>query len=289
MEQYLQHTIVMIDVCLNPDGYDRFTSWVNNNRGQLPNADPIQREHHEAWPDGRTNYYWFDLNRDWLPAQHPETQGRLTLFRKWMPNLVLDFHEMGTQSTFFFQPGVPRRKHPLIPASNVELTNRIAAFHVAALDQASAVLTEETFDDFYPGKGSTYADLHGGVGILFEQASSRRLVQDSPNGPLSFAFTVRNQVLTSISSLKALNELRQPLLETQRKFYEDAMTLNDAQPRSYVFSAPQDPTRLAAFAQLLERHGIIAHPLRGDLAANGISFRRDDSLVVPAVQPERQF
>jgi len=290
MEQFLQRTIVIIDICLNPDGFDRFSNWVNHNRGQLVTADPVDREHHEVWPGGRTNYYWFDLNRDWLPAQHPETHGRLALFRKWMPNLVLDFHEMGTHSTFFFQPGVPRRKHPLIPASNVELTGRIGALHAADLDKLAALyFTEETFDDFYPGKGSTYADLHGGVGILFEQGSSRGVAQESTNGELSFEFTVRNQVVTSISSLKAVDELREVLLNTQRQFYEDAMTLNDSQPRAYLFSAPQDPMRIVAFAQLLERHGIVAYPPKDDIAASGLNFRRSESLVVPAVQPERLF
>ena len=26
------------------------------------------REYNEIWPGARTNHYWFDLNRDWLPC-----------------------------------------------------------------------------------------------------------------------------------------------------------------------------------------------------------------------------
>ena len=104
-----------------------------------------------------------------------------------------DHHEMGSNSTFFFQPGIPSRTHPLTPARNQELTSDIAEFHAKALDKiGSLYYTEESFDDFYYGKGSTFPDINGGVGILFEQASSRGHAQESMNGVLTFPFTIRN-------------------------------------------------------------------------------------------------
>ncbi len=169
----LENTVILLDPCLNPDGFERFAHWANNFRGNIANPDPQHREHRESSPTGRTNYYWFDLNRDWLPTQHPESQGRLAVYHQWLPNVVLDYHEMGGDSTYFFQPGVPTRMHPLTPASNLELTRRFAQYHANALDRlGSLYFTEERFDDYYMGKGSTYPDLHGAIGILFEQASA---------------------------------------------------------------------------------------------------------------------
>src|SRR5699024_11180468 len=141
------------------------------------------------------HYDWFDLNRDWLPVVHPVSQNRLRQLQRWRPHVVTDHHEMGHNSTYFFQPGIPERANPLISQANQELTGAIAEFHGRALDAAGEPFyTRESFDDFYIGKGSTYPDVTGGIGILFEQGSSRGVVQDSVYGPRRFSETVANQV-----------------------------------------------------------------------------------------------
>ena len=118
----LEDVVLILNPVLNPDGLDRFAAWTNDNRGMTPSADPEDREHREISPNGRTNYYWFDLNRDWLAHQHPESQGRLALFHEWKPNVQLDFHEQGSNSSFFFMPGKPERTYPLTPKINQVLT-----------------------------------------------------------------------------------------------------------------------------------------------------------------------
>ena len=92
-------------------------------------SDPQTREHIESWPSSRTNHYLFDLNRDWLLLQHPESRARIAQFHHWKPNILTDFHEMGPNSTYFFQPGIPTRKHPITPEENVTLTKAIANYH----------------------------------------------------------------------------------------------------------------------------------------------------------------
>jgi hypothetical protein len=145
-------------------------------------ADPNSRELNETWPGGRYNHYWFDLNRDWLYTQHPESKGRIVKYHEWKPNILTDHHEMGSGSSFFFQPGIPARTHPITPKKNIELTEKIGKFHASALDKiGSLYFTKEGYDDFYYGKGSTFPDAQGCIGILFEQASSRGHLQDTPN------------------------------------------------------------------------------------------------------------
>lgn len=202
IEQVLQDTIILLDPSYNPDGLARFAQWANQHKSQNLVSDTQHREHVQPMPRGRVNHYWFDLNRDWLLLQHPESRARIANFQKWKPNVLTDFHEMGTDSTFFFQPGIPSRKNPNTPDENVKLTQTLAEGHAAALDeQGRLYFTEEAFDDFYVGKGSTYPDVQGAIGILFEQASSRGHAQDSINGVLEFPFTIQNQFTTSLTSM----------------------------------------------------------------------------------------
>jgi hypothetical protein len=217
VEALLRESVILIEAQRNPDGGDRAAQWFNSNRSlTAPSADPADREHKELWPGGRFNHYLFDPNRDWLPLVHPEAQARAALFHQWRPNLLTDHHEMGTNSTFFFQPGVESRNNPNSPAKVFELNHKVAAYHQRALD-AKGILyySQQGFDDFYPGKGSTYPDLHGTIGILFEQASARGHAQESDNGVLTFAYAIRNQVLSSFSSLEAAQALRVDLLGLQ--------------------------------------------------------------------------
>lgn len=287
IEDLLQHAIILLDPSINPDGLNRFASWVNSHKSKTPDSNPQSLEHTEAWPRGRTNHYWFDLNRDWLPLQHPESQGRLVKFHQWKPNVLTDHHEMGRNRTFFFQPGVPARNHPLTPDGTFELTKAIAAYHAQALDKiGSLYYSEEGYDDFYFGKGSTYPDINGGIGILFEQASARGHVQESDNGLLTFPFAIRNHFTTTLSTLEAARNLRQELLEHQRNFYESAhQQANSDQVKAFLFQE-EDQVRVFEFLQLLRRHQIEVFHLGKNSSISLKNYLTDYSYVVPLSQPQ---
>jgi hypothetical protein len=233
-------------------------------------------------------YYWFDLNRDWLPVQHPESQGRIRMFHEWRPNVLTDHHEMGSNSTFFFMPGEPSRVNPLTPVINQQLTERIGRYHAAALDKiGSLYYTKEGFDDFYVGKGSTYPDLQGCVGILFEQASSRGHLQDTENGPLSFAFTIRNQLTTALSTQRAAVGLREDLLRYQRSYFRDQREAGRKDTNmGYVLSDDGDPARLSQFADMLSQHQIAVNQISGTFSKNGHSYEAGHALFVKLDQPQ---
>ncbi|HCN77012.1 MAG TPA: zinc carboxypeptidase [Verrucomicrobiales bacterium] len=287
---FLKKAVVLLEPCLNPDGFERFADWTNSHRGRHPSARRADREHQEGWPSGRSNYYWFDLNRDWLPAVHPESQGRLRLFHDWQPNIVTDYHEMGNVNrSYFFQPGIAKMVHPLTPKQNQALTEKMAQEHAKALDAiGSLYYTGESYDDYYIGKGSTYPDVNGSVGVLFEQASSRGYHQDTEHGRLDFPFTIRNQITTSLSTLRSAHALRAEFLAYQQGFYRDALKEAAAsKTQAFIFSAPGDSARLEAFQTLLARHQIQSHRPAQDVKAGDRTFAAADSLVVPARQ--RQF
>ncbi|AOE49171.1 M14 family metallopeptidase [Kangiella sediminilitoris] len=281
IQQLLENTIIMIDPMLNPDGLDRFANWVNRYKGKQLNSDPASIEHNEAWPSGRTNHYWFDLNRDWLLLQHPESQARIEHFYQWRPHIVGDFHEMGTNSTYFFQPGVPSRQNPLTSEENFELTAEISEFHAKALDKlGSAYYSKESFDDFYYGKGSTFPDINGGVGILFEQASSRGHLQDSVNGPLSFPFAIRNQVATSFSTLEASLRLKDKLQQYQKDFFVQQADKADNDSQKGVIFTSTDKGRLQEFLRILKGHHIEVNSVKSTIEIDGVEYPSGMSYVV---------
>ena len=288
-EDLLKNTIILFDPSLNPDGLQRFAYWANTNKSKNINPDPNDREYFEVWPRGRTNHYWFDMNRDWLPVQLPESQARIVSFHKWLPNILTDHHEMGSNSTFFFQPGIPSRTHPLTPQLNQDLTKQIANYHARAFDKiGSQYYSEESFDDFYYGKGSTFPDINGGIGILFEQGSSRGHAQETSNGILTFPFTIRNQYTAAMSTLEAAKNMRVKILKYQQDFYRKARN-ESSKAKAIIFGDHKDAAKSYHLAEVLSRHQITLHELKSDITANGKQFKKGYSYVVPMNQKNQRL
>ena len=283
--EILNNTVILYDPCLNPDGLQRFANWVNSNKNLIPNPDNNDREFSEVWPGGRTNHYWFDLNRDWLPVQLPESKARIKTFTDWLPNIVTDHHEMGTNSTFFFQPGIPSRVNPLIPNFNQELTENIAKYHSEYLDKiGSLYYSKEDYDDFYFGKGSTYPDINGSIGILFEQGSSRGHIQQSQNGILTFPFTIKNQLTTIISTLNAAKSLRTQLLSYMNEFYIEALDeVNNSKINGIGFGNNYDKTSSFQLAKILKSHKIDVHETNNENYKYYIPLKQKKSRLIKAM------
>jgi hypothetical protein len=288
IDQLLNDNIVLLDPSANPDGLSRFAQWANMHKSKNLVSDPNHREHQQAWPSGRTNHYWFDLNRDWLLLTHPSSRARINQFHQWRPHVLTDFHEMGTNSTYFFQPGISSRKNPWTPLKNVELTAALGDFHAAALDKTKQLyFTQESFDDFYYGKGSTYPDAHGSIGILFEQASSRGHLQDSVHGVLKFSDTIQNQVTTSLSTFAGALANKKAILDYQVSFAEQTKDLvKDDDLAGYILNEKFDQARFLKMLEILSAHQIQYFPLSKDVKVDGKTFDTTNSMFVPLDQPQ---
>ena len=286
--ELLENTIILLDPSFNPDGLQRFSQWANSNKNQSLTADPNDREYNQYWPRGRTNHYWFDLNRDMLPNQLVETNAKVKTFTEWLPNILTDHHEMGTNSSFFFQPGVPERKNPLISDLNQALTREIGTYHEKALNSiGSLYYSEEDYDDFFFGKASTYPDANGSIGILFEQGSSRGHIQESVNGILTFPFTIRNQLTAAFSTLEAAKNMRVKLLNYMKDFYDDQIELNPKSSDNIVFGKLKDESTVYHLADLLNSHKIKFNRISEDVVLNGKKYTKDNSFIIPMNQPKR--
>ncbi len=290
IREYLDKTIIFIDPVINPDGRDRFTNWVNNFRSEQKIADKYDIEHNEGWPRGRTNHYWFDLNRDLLLAVQPESIARLKWYHEWYPNVVTDFHEMGTNSTYFFEPkNISASLNPVTPDENYSVLTMLFAKQFAAdLDKiGSQYFYGERYDATYPGYGSTYMDLQGSLALLFEQASSRGHIQETTTGKITFPFTIRNQFVSGFATIEAAIKYKDVLYKYQNKFFKNAKDQGaKSKLNAYVFGDNYDPNRTKAFVDLLLKHKIGVYPLQNDLKTDKYTFKKGKAYVVPAKQKE---
>lgn len=275
--EYLEKSVIFLDPTINPDGRDRHTQWVNMYQGNPLVADPQDAEHNEYWPRGRTNHYWFDLNRDWLLGVHPESRGKLKWYHDWYPNIVGDFHEMGTQSSYFFEPMKDNASlNPIMPKENyIDLNNLFGKYFSKSLDSiGSFYFTKEVFDGTYPGYGSSYPDLQGALALLFEQASSRGHKQTTKYGEITFPFTIRNQYVSGITTIKAAVENKALLRKYQQDFFKSGLeNASKSRIRGYSFKDDHDANRVKAFIDKLLLHHIDV-------------YKSGDGFVVPTGQPQ---
>ena len=288
VNELLSNTIIVIEPSINPDGMDRFVNWVTTHRGTEPNADSNHIEHHQGWPDGRTNHFWFDLNRDWLLLSQKESKNRLAYFHQYQPHVVGDFHEMNTGS-YFFQPGIPSRTHPITPLATTELTELLGGYHAKALDKDNRLYySKESFDDFYYGKGSTYPDINGSVGVLFEQATSRGMLKEGTNRLLTFEFGIKNHLTTSLSTVKGAWENREKFKKYKRQFYIQAEEeANNEDFKGYLIHEADDEYRLTTFLQKLALHQIKVYPLTKNFEHKNKDYAKGTSYFIPLAQ--RQY
>jgi hypothetical protein len=288
INKMLNETLIIIDPTINPDGYDRFVTDVNSHRGMIDNTDANDSSHNEQSPNGRTNHYWFDLNRDWLLLTQSESQSRIKQFHQWQPHVLDDHHEMGSSRTFFFQPGVPERTNPLIPQHNIELTNKLGEFHAQTLsEKGMSFYTKESYDDFYPGKGSTYPDLHGSVGILFEQASAKGGKIKTKEGERNLFQGIDNQFRTALSTLKGSYALKAELLKYKQDFHKNAIV--DAKKQNfkgYILDFKNEIIKAHKMVDYLSIHNINVTMLSKSHVIDKHGFQPDTSLYIPLNQPQ---
>ncbi|RDC56535.1 hypothetical protein DU508_13200 [Pedobacter chinensis] len=286
-QKWLAESVIFIDPSLNPDGRDRAANWLNAYHSFPPVGDPADKEHQEGWPGGRTNHYFTDLNRDWLNLVQVESRNRLTFFHKWYPNVQIDFHEQGTNATYYFEPTPKSHESPIIPQFLYDYQVILAKYHAKALDDiGSFYFTKENYDNLSPIYGSTYPKFFGSVAATFEQARSLGIVQESTNGPLTFAFTIRNHLATSFSTIKGAIAEKAGLFKVQKDFFKYALEQGQKNPaKGFVFGDKNDVNLTQKFLGLLLQHHVEVYEVADNLNQDGKTFEKGKSYIVPSAQP----
>ncbi|MBL8795077.1 MAG: peptidase M14, partial [Planctomycetia bacterium] len=256
--ELLEKLVVVIDPVQNPDGRDRFVNYHRDRRGVTDQDHPLAVERLEQWPSGRLNHYLFDMNRDWYLHTQKETAARVAAFLRWKPQIFVDAHEMGADSSFFFDPSSePHNPHVLARQKDWQM--KIGRHHAELFDRNGfAYTTREMFDGFGPQYGSTWPILHGSVAFLWEQAGVRgRVITREDQSKLYYHDGVRHHYISGLATLEAAARSRQQLLLDFHKNAADSITLGETGPmRAFYLLEGKRPARAADLARLLQRNGI---------------------------------
>ena len=295
--ELLDDMVIIIDPVMNPDGRARFAKNLEQYRGTAPNYDDQSLIHTGDWPYGRTNHYFFDLNRDWVYLTQPETQGRVDLINKWRPQILVDAHEMGAQDTFMTGPA----REPINKNVDYDL---IKWGNVFAKDQGNEFdkrnwrfYTGEWHEDLYPGY-SFYVAFRGTLGILYEQS---RMAEDGvrrPEGTIqSYKESVHHQFVSTMINLDTLKNNSKSMYEDYwdgRKY--NVSSNSKYSNRSYVVLATANNGRLNALAEKLIAQDIEIYKndkpinVSNVLQQNGITVSEytipSGSMIIPNNQPE---
>ena len=293
----LEDMVVIIDPMMNPDGRDRFAKSLEQYRGTAPNYDDQSLIHTGDWPYGRTNHYYFDLNRDFFYLTQPETQGRVKLINQWRPQILVDGHEMGAQDTFMTGP--PREPiNKNIDEDLIKWGNIFAQDQAQTFDKKNwRFYTGEWHEDLYPGY-SFYAQFRGSLGILYEQS---RMAEDGvrrPEGTIqSYKESVHHQFISTLANLKTLKKNSKGMYRD----YWDGRKYNISKNskyanQTYVILPTKNHGRLNALVEKLEAQDIELFSNQKSIIAKSVTTQSgkkisnyvipENSLIIPNQQPE---
>ncbi|GAA4375293.1 M14 family metallopeptidase [Hymenobacter koreensis] len=245
-QQWLEHVVLLIDPCVNPDGRERYVQWYGQKAGTPTNVSPLSWEHREPWPGGRFNHYLFDLNRDWAWQTQQESRQRVQLYNQWLPQVHADFHEMGIDDPYYFSPAA-KPYHEDITDWQRKFQGTIGEYNRKVFDQNNWLyFTRETFDLFYPSYGDTWPSFNGAIGMTYEQGGSGRAgvrVTKSDGDTLTLVQRIDHHYAASLATIRAAADNQKPLLREFTKYYTDARTKPRGTYKTFVVSGSDDQLR----------------------------------------------
>jgi hypothetical protein len=275
-KEWLSNTVVILDPCLNPDGRDRYVNWFNTVVGVTGiNPDPQSREHSEPWPGGRSNYYNFDLNRDWAWQTQVETQARIKAYKKWMPQVHVDFHEQGFNEPYYFAPAA-EPFHEVITPWQRSFQTQIGRNNAKYFDQNGWLyFTKERFDLFYPSYGDTWPTYNGGIGMTYEQGGHSRgglgvITEDGDT--LTLGDRARHHYTTGISTVEISAKNAAELQKNFKSFFENTKANGVGEYKSFVVKAKGNESKVAGVIELLNKNAIEFGYNNGGGAAKGYNY-----------------
>jgi hypothetical protein len=259
LQGWLKNTVVVVDPCVNPDGHDRYVNWYNRVRNQGVNAAPDSWEHHEPWPGGRYNHYYFDLNRDWAWQTQQESRQRIVLYNKWLPQVHADFHEMGPNNSYYFSPAAKPYHQDITPWQR-QFQNVIGDYNRATFDKNNWLyFTREVYDLYAPTYGDTWPSFNGAIGMTYEQGGGgpAGVAYARPDGDtLTLAQRIAHHHAASRATIQATAERHDDLLREFQSYFSTAKTKPGGTYKTYVLAAGSDPGQLRMLTQYLDRQQI---------------------------------
>jgi Zinc carboxypeptidase len=285
----LSNTVVVIDPCLNPDGYDRYVNWYNQKVGSVVNVNSNDWQHAEPWPGGRFNHYCFDLNRDWQWQTQKESMARTTLYQQWMPHLHADFHEQNINSPYYFPPSA-KPFHEDITAWQREMQGVVGEYQRKYFDKnAWTYFTRENFDLFYPSYGDTYPTYNGAIGYTLEQGGSGRAglgVLTEVGDTLTLKDRYEHHYASGWAAMEALSSRAEKAQSEFVKFFDNARNNPNGIYKSFVFKTKGEEHKIQPFLAYLDKQGFQYGIAGKSMVAGSAYSYQEDRTVSVSIEPE---
>lgn len=257
-KEWLKNTVILIDPCINPDGRDRYVNWFNSVVGKKGNPLAYTREHIEPWPGGRSNHYYFDLNRDWAWQTQVETQQRIAKYSQWLPQIHVDYHEQSYNAPYYFAPAA-EPFHEIITNWQRDFQVMIGKSNAKYFDQNGWLFfTKERFDLFYPSYGDTYPIYRGAIGMTFEQGGHSRggiTVINNDGDTLTLWDRLYHHFTTGMSTIEVASQNAGKLVQEFKKYYDKARSAPAGDYKAYVIKADAGD-KLQRLKELLDKNAI---------------------------------
>lgn len=254
-KEWLKNTIVILDPCLNPDGFARYGNWLRSVSSKDTHPGTTDREHMEPWPGGRQNHYAYDLNRDWAWQVQPETRQRMALYNNWMPMVHVDVHEMGFNEPYFFPPAA-EPMHNYITQAQKDFQMAIGEMTAKKFDAKGwSYFTREVFDLFYPSYGDTYPTFNGAVGMTYEQGGigAGRAVQLDNGGILTLQDRINHHTTAVLTAVETAVWQKDKLIKNFRDYFKNSRESPKGKYSTYIV---KNNGKTAGLAKLLDRNRI---------------------------------
>src|SRR5215510_5383669 len=250
-----RQSVVIIDPMQNPDGRARFVFQNLLGQASTPDPEPAAAEHDEPWPGGRSNHYLFDLNRDWFAQTQPESRGRVKLMLEWAPHVVVDLHEMGGDSTYYFPPAA-EPPNPHMTRTQGAWLEMFGRANAARFDERGfAYFNREVFDAFYPGYGVSWPISQGAIGMTFEMASARGLAyRRQDDTTLTYLDGAVRHFTSAITTAATASRNREKMLCDYLEFRRNAGV---GTTKAYLLPIGRDAGQTLRLVRALLNNGVI--------------------------------
>ena len=263
--EWLKRTIVIIDPCINPDGRDRYVQFYTMTGTNPPDPDVHTREHQEPWPGGRTNHYYFDLNRDWTWQTQTETIQRMRLYNSWMPHIHVDYHEQYINEPYYFAPAA-KPYHLQITSWQREFQKIIGKNHSRYFNKNNWLyFTKEHFDLLYPGYGDTYPIYNGAIGMTYEKAGGAAggiSAFTSDGDTLTLHSRIKHHHTTGLSTVESAYKHKDRIIKEFRYFFTQGIDNPVSKYKSFVIKVGLNDPKREDLLSWLDTHGIkYGHPI----------------------------
>ena len=299
--EWLRNTVVIMDPCINPDGRDRYANFYNQYLNKPANPDIDATEHHEPWPGGRSNHYFFDLNRDWAWGTQTETRHRLKVYHEWMPHVHVDFHEQGYNNPYYFAPAA-EPFHEVITPWQREFQTIIGKNNAKYFNEKGWLyFTREIFDLFYPSYGDTYPTYNGAIGMTYEQGGGGAgglTIKTKEGDELTLRDRLEHHYTSGMSTVEITSANATRVVDEFEKYFRESIGNPTSPYKAYVVKAGNNADKLNRLTKWLDLQSIAYGHAATGKAMRGFDFQNQmtgnfnlttDDIIINVFQPKSRF